>query len=155
PSEKIPGCIHGSLLADPDAPLPTVLGAAADGVLYRFDGETGAASAILRLPAPEGEVAFVVATPLLLGRRLVVAYHTIPAKDALPDVPDPRRRHRIAVVDLDRGMLDPVFPVFDLDGMDTTIAGGPVPFSAANALARSALVHLSGPGALGRVVVTF
>src|SRR5262245_54095686 len=101
PDDGIPGCVHGSLVAD--EAMGAVWAAAADGHVYAIDALDGRVRIDRPLPAPAGEAPFAVATPLVLGRRLVVAYHTTGPRTALPDVTDGRERHRLAVVDLDSG----------------------------------------------------
>ena len=120
--------------------------------------ETGGLLWKLQLPAPEGEVAMAVATPVMVGRRLVVAYHTISAADSeRPDVGHHRKRQRVAVVDLDTRALDPAFPIVELAAQVEGHDGTPVDFLPSHALARSQLVHLPSPDGRGAglVYVTF
>src|SRR5688572_23421091 len=52
------------------------------------------------LPAPDGEMAFAVATPVRVGERLVVGYHTVERTSEPHDVNRERERQMMAVVDL-------------------------------------------------------
>jgi len=136
-----PACIYASPLADGGS----VLVAGGDGSFSAIDPHTGAKIWSIVLPAPEGERAFIVATPVVVGRRAVVAYHTIAASSAELHVATTHIRHRVAVVDLDAHVLDASRPPIDLSA-----TSGNVVFTPSHALGRGALVE-SG----GRVYVTF
>ena len=105
----------------------------------------------LTLPAPEGEMAFVVATPVIIpGGRLVVGYHTVARTEEPHDVNRARIRHRVAVVDLESRSLDPEFDPIDLVAEFEGNDGEPVPFEPANALGRAELAHIGEPAGLGQ-----
>jgi hypothetical protein len=158
PTPAFTGCVLASpLLHSPagGASAERVIVADGKGTISAIVADTGALDWSVRLPAPDGEDPFVVATPVLVGARLVVAYHTTPAKDAGPHVTDPRLRHRVAVVDLDAKQIDPSFPVFDLSA-SAPATDGTVAFVPAHALGRSALVHAVPAGStLGHVYATY
>jgi hypothetical protein len=150
PGVRVPGCLFASPLADGDRQIVAAHGG---GAILGLDPLTGAELWSRRMPAPVDERPMIVATPVIVGRRAVVAYHTTPEGPAAPTVLLPRLRHRVAVVDLDTHALDPAFPVLDL----TAAYRGPfgdVVFRPSHALGRGALVHVPG-GQLGRVYLTF
>jgi hypothetical protein len=150
PGVTFPGCVFASPLADGARQIVVAHGG---GALVGLDPRSGDQRWSVRMPAPASERPIIVATPVIVGRRAIVAYHTIPEGPSGPSVLHPRLRHRVAVIDLDAHALDPGFPVVDLAA---TYRGpfGDVVFRADHALARGALVHLPG-GELGRVYVTF
>jgi hypothetical protein len=125
--------------------------------IVAVDPLTGARKWSVTLPAPDGEMAFVVATPLLLEDSLVVGYHTTSWSDENRDVVATRHRQRVAVVDLASHALDPTFAAFDLSGEAPTADGGAqVPFDPLNALGRGAIIGGRAPGdLLGKAYVTF
>lgn len=151
------GCLFASPLSYLSRGGAAVVIADAGGRVTLIDAVTFATIWQIALPAPSGEVGFVVGTPAIVGSRLIVSYHTtLKEEPASPNVVDPRRRHRVAVVDLERGQLDPGFEVLELAA---TVAGNDartVSFLPSNALGRSALVHVPASAAtLGSVYVTF
>jgi hypothetical protein len=157
PGATLSGCMFASPIAYEGSAGTRILVADASGTVAALDPIHGNIDWQLALPAPPGEHSFVVPTPVLVGARLVVAYHTVSVfAGAGPNVNDPRVRHRVVVVDLETRSLDPAFPVVDLTASVTDFAARPVSFLPSNALARGALVHGVGPGELlGRVYVTF
>ena len=133
------GCLYASPLLDDAASEPQLLIVEGGGSVAAISPKTGELLWKLQLPAPEGEVAMAVATPVMVGRLLVVAYHTISAADSeRPDVGHHRKRQRVAVVDLDTRALDPAFPIVELAAQVEGYDGTPVPSSAANFLTNSA-----------------
>lgn len=108
----------------------------------------------IALPAPEGEMAFVVATPALVGDRLVVSYHTVERTTEPHDVGRERKRHMVAVVDLKARAIDDAFEPVELDADFEGNDGATVPFTATNALGR-ALTHVATGSGLGLVYATF
>lgn len=155
PAPTFEGCLFASPLHD--VARDRVIVASADGTIAAIDPATGAITGALELPAETGETAFVTATPVIVGERLVVAFHTRPeTADKGPNVTDPRIHQRVAVVSLPTLTLDPAFPVVELGATLPGNDGTDVAFRAGNALARAALVHGVPAGAvLGRVYVTF
>jgi hypothetical protein len=151
PGVTLPGCPFASPLL-----VSTQLVVAdSDGIIRGLDPATGALSFSVTLPAPAGEQAFVVATPALVGDRLIVAYHTIAQGGAL-DVTTPRLRHRLAAVDLSTHALDPALPAFDFSAAVAGNDGAMVTFLPAHQMARGEVKHVTPFGSsLGRVYVTF
>jgi hypothetical protein len=155
PVASFKGCMFASPLLYESAGAARVIVADASGTIAAIDPDTGATDWSVRLPSPPGEDPLIAATPVRVGARLVVAYHTIAAKSSGPHVTDSRVRHRVAVVDLDAKAIDPTFAPFDVSASVPTATGN-VDFFARHALARSALVHAIPPGStLGRVYVTY
>lgn len=131
---------------------------AVDDSVFGLDPETGAQRWSFALPAPPGEKAFLVATPALVGHRLVVGFHTTADVPGNREVVDGRLRHRVLVLDLHTRNVDPDFDVLELQGSVPSADGdgARVAFEPAHALGRAALIHAALPGdGLGRVYVTF
>lgn len=127
-----------------------------------LDKETGSVLYSITLPAPEGERAFAVSTPALVGDKLVVAYHTTLAanESANPgrDLMDKRASQIVAVLDLEERKVDESFPFVALAAKKPSAEGGhTVDFRADKSLQRGKLAHVKpGPGeSLGSVIVTF
>ncbi len=161
PGVTFPGCVYASPLGSPDG--ESVIVAASSGQVAALDPLDGSARWTVLMPTPEGEDPYILATPVIVGDRLVVVYHTTPTPSGKQpgevghNVNDKRLRHRVAVVDLAQGTLDAEYPPFDLAANLTEADGeGAVPFKPTHALARGSLVHGVAPGdELGRVYVTF
>jgi outer membrane protein assembly factor BamB len=154
PGAHTQGCTFASPVAIDDGGVQRVAVADASGTITALDAKTGAAAWQVTLPAPSGEQAFVVSTPVVVGGLLVVAYHTVAAGAPLT-VTSQRLRHRVAVVDIEAHALSADYPAFDLTAGGTG-PDGAFSFDPTHALARSALVHGVPPGSVnGRVYVTF
>ena len=82
PGAPTPGCIFASPVAILDGGVPRIVVADTSGSITAVDPQTGAAAWSLVLPAPAGEQALVVSTPIVVGGLLVVAYHTVAAGSA-------------------------------------------------------------------------
>lgn len=152
---RFPGCIYASPVAvtEPGGERLLVV-PEGGGSVVGIDPKSGETRWSVTLPAPDGQVAMPVSTPALVGRRLVVSYHTRSLASRL-HVAEPRLGHRVAVIDLDARALDPAFPVVEI-GASLPGRFGPLTFSPRHAMNRSALVHAVPPGAtLGRVYVTY
>lgn len=154
-SETFDGCLLASPLSVEIEGQTSVLVASGDGRVAALDPETGATRWSVDLPHAEGDFAYVIATPVIVpGPRLVVAWQDVRVGSGDPAT-GPRSGHRVAVVDLRTGALDPAFPLLTLEGSARTSDGtADVPFLASNALSRSRLVHAPSSG-LGRVYVSF
>jgi hypothetical protein len=155
PTVAYAGCVFASPLAFGPPTKRRILVATGSGEVAALHPRTGAPDWQIQLPAPNGERAMAVATPVLVGSRAVVAYHTRRDDGAAPHVALPKLRQRVVVVDTQSGAIDEAFPPIDLAAAIGTPSGA-VAFEADQALARGALVHLVPPGGtLGRVYVTF
>ena len=158
PGARFNGCLFASPLAIDDGAARRVLVADGGGEVAALDPLTGAKVWSVVLPAPAGEQGFALSTPVVVGRRLVVSYHTVAAGHERPTVNLPRLRHRLAVIDLDAHAIDPAFPTVDVTA---TVKGHPdaITFTPSHVLQRSALMHVVPPGAGaprdGRVYVMY
>lgn len=158
PGLEEPDCLFGSPLVYESTGSSQILVAVGEHVIA-VDPETGAELHRVKLPADGSERAFVISTPVIVGHRLVVAYHTTlaSAETAKPgrDVMDPRKQQRVAVVDLTAHALDPEFPPVTLSAsVPAATPGENVIFRPDRALQRAALVHVPDKE-LGSVFVTF
>jgi len=108
----------------------------------------------LTLPAPEGEMALAVATPVRIGGRLVVGYHTVERTEETHDLNRERLRQRVVVVDLEARRLDEAFEPLDLHAEFPANDDQVVTFTATNTLGR-ALTHVATDAELGLVYATF
>lgn len=123
--------------------------------LVGVDPTTGNYRWRFSLPAPAGELAFLVGTPRVLGDRLLAYYHTTAATTAARDVNTARLRHRVVMFDLVSLALDPDFPPLDLEG-SVPVAGGAVDFVPGQALGRAEVVVGKGPNdTWGKAYLTF
>jgi outer membrane protein assembly factor BamB len=158
PGVSAAGCTFASPLPVDGANGTALLVAASDGTLAAVDAVSGVLQWRVTLPAPAGEQPILVATPVIAGGHAFVAYHTIAAgaAGAAYDVRAPRRRHRLAAVDLALGAVDDAFPPFDFAAAVPGNDGATISFLPAHAMARGELVHVRPAGAtLGRVYVSF
>lgn len=158
----LPGCPFASPVWYEDASGGLLIAADSSGTVTALSPASGAPAWQTRMPAPDGEDALVLATPVLVGELLVVAYHTTPlAKDAggaprAHEVTEPRLRQRVAVLTARDGKLARDFPAIDLHAELPATGGGTVTFLPGQALARGALAHLIEPWrTLGLVYVSF
>jgi hypothetical protein len=159
PSVEFPDCTFSSALVRQGAAGKEILLAVADRIVA-LHPLTGALLYELVLPGPSGEHPFAISTPVLVGNRLIVAYHTTSAttQSRKPgrDVMDPRLSQIVAVLDLEQKRVDPEFPFVVLAAEKPAFeAGQSVKFRADKALQRGTLVHHAWSGELGRVIVTF
>jgi len=152
---QTPGCTYASPVVVDDGGTLRVVIVDASGAVTAVDPVTGQSAWSVTLPAPTGEQAFVVATPVVVVGLLVVEYHTVAVGTSPLLVTAPRLRHRLAVVDVAAHALSTDFAPFDL-AASITGPFGDYGFDPGQAMARGALVHAVPPGGiLGRVYVTF
>lgn len=155
PGVQTAGCTYASPVVVDEDGTPRIILADGSGTVTAVDPVTGQSVWSVTLPAPDGEQAFVVATPVAVGNLLVVAYHTVAAGTSPLLVTAARLRHRVAVVDVTAHAVSADYPAFDLTA---SVAGpfGDFGFVPSQAIARSTLVHAVPPGdTQGRVYVTF
>ena len=162
PVERFTGCAFASPLLYEGADGASVIVTETAGTITAIDPDTGARQWQVVLPAPEGEDPFALATPVIVGDRLFVGYHTALTPSGMVSGPnrhgvsDPRVRQRVAAVDLATGTMDDAFPPVDLEAELPGNDDGTVPFLPNNALLRSTLLHGVPPGStLGRIYLTF
>jgi hypothetical protein len=108
----------------------------------------------LTLPAPDDEMALAVATPVRIGHRLVVGYHTVERTTEPHDLNRERLRQRVVIVDLEARRIDEAFEPLDLHAEFPANDDQIVTFTATNTLGR-ALAHVATDGELGLVYATF
>lgn len=154
-------CTTASPLLHVGANGPEIVVATEDRVVG-LHPETGSELYSIALPAPDGERPFAVSTPVLVGHKLVVAYHTTLADSESEkpgrDLMDKRASQIVAVVDLEARAADASFPFVKLGATKPAAdAGQSVTFRADKSLQRGKLVHVKGSdeGSLGSVIVTF
>ena len=131
-----------------------VVVARADGTIEGLDPQSGNADWSVELPEPDEGVPYLLATPALVGDKLIVTYHAI--DDDYGDYREPndtRLAHLVAVVDLDEQQLHEDFPVVELEAeVDAYVPDDTVEFLPGQALTRPRVVHAADSGAeLGRV----
>jgi hypothetical protein len=161
-TEERPGCMFASPLLWEGPSGPRIIVTETGGTVSSFDPETGETDWKLVLPTPEGEDPMPLATPALVGDRLVLEYHTLPTPEGKEsgarshaNTDRQRLRHRVVVVDLTSGELDPDFEPVELEA---TLEGngGPLEFLPGHALGRSEIEHVKPQGSeLGRVYATY
>ena len=78
------------------------------------DADTGERLWEVVLPGPEGQLAYVTATPLRVGGVLIVGYHTTQRTEEPRDVNTRRLLQRVAVVDLEARGMSEAFSTVDL-----------------------------------------
>jgi len=154
-------CTTASPIVYMGADGPEILVATNDRVVA-LHPDTGSELYSVTLPTLRDERAFVVSTPVLVGSKLVVAFHTTaPGSESQNpgrDLMDKRMAQMVAVVDLVARDIDEAFPPVTLAAVKPSADDGHVvPFRADKSLQRGKLVHVPGQGddALGRVIVTF
>jgi hypothetical protein len=141
--------IIASPLLDLSQGKPLIIVPASNGVIAALDTVTGALDWKIAAPAPEGQQAQLVSTPVMIGNKLVILYQSIDQ--------GVRASHRMAVIDLSQKQLDDSFPVLvfhaekpGADGNTTVKFNPPMAFS------HAALKHAAKPGdELGIVYASF
>lgn len=122
---------------------------ASNGIIAALDTETGAMVWETKLPTPDGQIAQLIATPAIVGNKLIVLYQCIEHGE--------RNNHRLAVIDLNTQQLDKSFPVLLIAGEQRTADGkATVKFNPPTAFSHAALKHLPRPDAeLGYLYAAF
>jgi hypothetical protein len=143
----VPGCQLASPVASPGGFI------AASGDRVRAFSLQGDLLWDTTLPAPAGQKAFVVATPLLRAGELFIGYHTV-SSEAPFDVNQARLSQRVLVLDAASGAPSPDYEPLALEHTFAGNDGASIPFRADRALGRSALVAGSAAGS-DRLIVTF
>lgn len=112
PSEQtgftFPGCIFGSPQIGGPAGSERVIVASNDGTLAALYPDTGNLAWSMKLPVPDGDSAYVLATPAIVGDTAFVSYSTISGATGQRD------GARVVGVDLAHHVVDPSFPPIDL-----------------------------------------
>ena len=141
--------IFASPILDLSQTKPRILIALSDGKIAALDAKTGAIIWQTTLPAPKGHTIVLVATPVKIQDRLVTTYSIVYERK--------RQSYRVAVINLNTGLIDARYPVVELAAKQPMADGsGIVAFNPKTALARSDLVHAEKAGSqLGYVYVSF
>jgi len=137
------------LLYLPQEGKPQVIVPVSNGMIAALDGETGALAWQIKAPVPEGQEAQLIATPVIIGDRLVIIYQCLEK--------GVRTSHRLAVIDLAKKQLDEAFPVLVLSAEKPAAEGvGTVKFNPPTAYSHSALKQALKPGSkLGYLYAAF
>lgn len=155
PTDALPSVTFDeSIIASPVLDLsqgkPLVIAPVANGIIAALDGETGVPDWQIKAPTPEGQLAHLIATPVIIGGdKLVIIYQCL--KKGV------RTSHRMAVIDLAKKQLDDAFPVLVLSAEKPAADGiGTVTFNPPTAFSHAALKHAPQPGSkLGYVYAAF
>ncbi|MFI3199590.1 MAG: hypothetical protein QX196_14840 [Methylococcaceae bacterium] len=149
PSVTFDESIIASPLLDLSQGKPLVLVPASNGVIAALDGETGVLEWQVNAPTPDGQLAQLISTPIIIGNKLIILYQCL--------TKGVRTSHRLAVIDLAKKQVDETFPVLVLSAEKPTVDGmGAVAFNPPTAFSHSALKHALKPGStLGYLYAAF
>ncbi|MDD5462186.1 MAG: hypothetical protein PHG00_11250 [Methylococcales bacterium] len=118
---------------------PQIIVPAADGLIAALDGETGALDWQIHAPVPDGQLAHLISTPVIIGDKLIILYQCLEK--------GVRTSHRLAVIDLAKKQLDEAFPVLVLSAEKPAADGTEmVKFNPPTAFSHSAIKHALKPG---------
>jgi hypothetical protein len=143
----------GCVLASPLQWGDEVIELSGDGTVIALDADDGRTVWTLSLPHPDGEMAHVIATPVIVGDRMMVVWQNAIVAPGADPAAAPRSSHRAVMIDLATHTIDPSFPELSFAASKPG-NGGTVVFQANNALSRSRLIHVDH-GELGLVYVSF
>jgi len=139
PSDTFDASIIASTLLDLSQTQPRLIVPVSDGLIAALDAETGTLLWKLQLPCGSGQQAELIATPVMIGDKLVVSYQCLEQ--------GVRTRHQLVVVDLNNNRLDNSFPVLTFAAELTTTDGkGKVKFNPPTAYSHAELKHLARTG---------
>jgi len=149
PSTTFNESIIASLVLDLSQGKPLVIVAASNGIIAALDAETGTLDWQIKAPTPEGQLAQLISTPVIIGDKLVILYQCL--ENGI------RTSHRLAVVDLIKKQLDEAFTVLVLSAEKPAANGvGTVKFNPPTAFSHSAVKHALKPDSeLGYVYAAF
>jgi hypothetical protein len=144
-------CIFASPRLLPSGERELILVAAADGLLAAVDPRTNEVAWRHQIEPPWGEANWLLATPVVVDGKIVVAYQTYSLLAAQ------HTSHRVVVLDAQAGGLDPDFAPLELAArVPAADADTAIEFDPTGALSRAALAHArSRPDSLGFVYVSF
>jgi hypothetical protein len=132
--------IIASPLLDISQNLPFIIVPVSNGVVAALDSETGALVWQATMPAPKGQQAQIISTPVIIGSKLVVLYQCLEKSI--------RVSHRLAVIDLDQRKLDKSFPVLEISAEKPSFDGlSSIKFNPPTAFSHSAVKHVIRPDA--------
>lgn len=118
-----------------------------NGTIALLDNNTGDLLWQINAPAPKGQSTQLIATPVLVGDKLIISYQCIDK--------GVRVSHRLAVIDLKTQRIDARFPILTFAAEKTTVDGRVVRFNAPTAFSHAALKHIATAGTLGTVYAAF
>lgn len=148
-SAKFDESIIANSVLDLSQNHPVVIVPVSDGVVAALNGETGALEWQINAPAPEGQQAQLISTPVTIGDKMVVLYQCLEK--------GVRTSHRLAVIDLTQKKLDENFPVLVLSAEKPAADGvSVVKFNPPTAFSHSAVKHWMRPGSTwGNIYAAF
>lgn len=150
-TQPFDGCIFASPVLVESQDEMFVVVVSSDGTIAAIEPKTGVTAWSLRAPAPAGQEPYLLATPVRVDVKLVIAYQTrsIDSKE--------RKSHRVAVIDLEKRAFDDAYPEVELAAEKPTLDGsGRMKFNPPTALSRAALAHgRTDDTSMGYVYVSF
>lgn len=154
PSSELPASIFDTrIVASPllyrTPTMSLIIIAASNGEVAALSTETGARVWQLEVPTPKDQEAELVATPVIIGDKLVVIYQCIHRGK--------RVSHRLAVIDLTEKRFDRNFPILTFSAEKTGKDGiSKIRFNPPTAFSHGALKHAPVAGSeLGTVYASF
>jgi hypothetical protein len=127
----------------------SIIVASTDGTVASHDPSTGGIRWSVPLPRPDRREAYVWATPIIVGDRLIAAYESLASGGTY-------RGQHVAVVDLRARAVDSAFPYLNVSTEHPIADGsGTVRFQPDTQVPHAALVHLPGSSGSGRIYVGY
>lgn len=118
---------------------PRIIVPVSNGNIAALDAETGVLLWQLNAPTPAGQQAELIATPVVIGDKLVLLYQCLDK--------GVRDSHRLAVLDLSENRWDSAFPVLVFSAEQATADGkNRVKFNPPTAYSHAALKHIDRAG---------
>jgi len=149
PSVKFNASIIASSLFDAKHGLPQLIVSVSDGTVAALEAKSGLLLWQRQVPVPQNQQAQLIATPVIIGDKLVVSYQCLEKGE--------RTSHRIAVLDLASRQWDARFPVLTVTASQATLDGkGIVNFNPPTVFSHAALKHWQPKGSqLGYVYAAY
>ncbi|MDD2724209.1 MAG: hypothetical protein PHH59_09350 [Methylovulum sp.] len=139
PSLSFDAGIIASTLLDLSHSQARLIVPVSDGLIAALDAGTGTLLWKLQLPCGPGQQAQLIATPVMIGDKLVVSYQCLEQ--------GVRTRHQLLVIDLNNNRVDDSFPMLTFAAELPTADGkGTVKFNPPTAYSHAALKHLARAG---------
>ncbi|MDO9422849.1 MAG: hypothetical protein Q7T40_01480 [Methylobacter sp.] len=149
PSVSFDKSISANPLLDFSLGKAVIIVPSSDGMITALNTETGAMVWEIKLPTPTAQTAQLIATPVIIGDKLVVIYQCLDQ--------GVRSSHRLTVIDLTNKQLDDRFSELIITAEQPASDGvGTVKFDPPNAFSHAALKHLPRPDSeLGYLYASF
>ncbi|MCX7096405.1 MAG: hypothetical protein NTV43_00690 [Methylococcales bacterium] len=145
PSITFTDSIIASPILDTSTGKPLVIAPSSNGLVAALDAETGVLVWQINVPTPEGHLAHLISTPLIIGDKLIIIYQCW--EKGL------RTSHRMAVIDLLKQRLDPDFPVLVLNAEKPSADGlSTIKFNPPTAFSHAALKYAPKPDSAGSFI---